>query len=102
MEFSFDATLWRWEGEAAWHFVSLPQDVTDEIEDSPTQRGGFGSVRVHVRIGATSWSTSIFPDKGRATFILPVKKQVREREQLSAGDAVAVELAIASEQTRSR
>ena len=95
MEFTFDSSLWRWEGEAAWHFISLPEDVADEIEDSPTQRGGFGSVRVHARIGQTSWSTSVFPDRGRGTFILPVKKQVREREGLSAGDVVRVELAIA-------
>ncbi len=92
MEFTFDAPLWRWQGEAAWHFIALPEEVTDEIEDSPTARGGFGSVRVTVRVGATSWSTSVFPDKSRGTFILPVKKQVRQREELAEGDVLHVHL----------
>jgi hypothetical protein len=96
MEFTFDAPLWRWTGESAWHFISLPQDVADEIEDSPVDRAGFGSVRVQVTLGPSTWSTSIFPDKGRATFLLPIKKQVRTREQLDEGDIAHVHLAIAS------
>jgi hypothetical protein len=94
MDYSFDAPLWRWEGEAAWHFVSLPEDVADEIEDSPAQRGGFGSVRVQVRVGSSTWSTSLFPDTKRGTFLLPMKKQVRDRERLTEGDLVAVRLRI--------
>ncbi len=95
MDFEFDAPLWRWEGEAAWHFISLPEDVTDEIEDSPTQRGGFGSVRVQVQVGVTTWSTSLFPDTKRGTFILPMKKAVRTKEGLDEGDIVHVRLSIA-------
>jgi hypothetical protein len=96
MEFTFDAPLWRWPGESAWHFISLPQDVADEIEDSAVERAGFGSVRVHVTVGSSTWSTSIFPDKGRATFLLPVKKQVRARENLDEDDIVHVYLTVAA------
>jgi hypothetical protein len=92
MEFTFTAPLWRWPGDAAWHFVSLPEHVADEIEDSPVDRGGFGSVRVQVRVGTTTWSTSIFPDKGRGTYVLPMKKAVREREGLDEDDLVHVTL----------
>jgi len=95
MEFTFEAPLWRWQGEAAWHFVSLPEDVADEIEDSPVDRGGFGSVRVRVQVGSTSWATSVFPDKARGTYLLPVKKQVRDRERLAEGDVVSVTLSTA-------
>jgi hypothetical protein len=95
MEFSFDAPLWRWEGQAGWHFISLPEGVADEIEDSPTPRGGFGSVRVHVLVGASAWSTSLFPDTKRGTYILPMKKPVRVKEQLDEGDVVHVHLTIA-------
>ena len=92
MEFSFAAPLWRWQGDAAWHFVSLPEDVADEIEDSPVDRVGFGSVRVEVQVGSSTWRTSVFPDKARGTFLLPVRKQVRDREGLAEGDVVAVRL----------
>ena len=94
MEFTFDAPLWRWEGPSAWHFVSLPEEVSDEIEDAPVDRRGFGSVRVVVSVGSSSWSTSIFPDRGRGTFLLPVKRQVREREGLAEGDVVPIVLTL--------
>ncbi len=92
MDVTFEAPLWRWEGESAWHFVSLPEDVADEIEDSPVARGGFGSVRVEVRIGTTSWTTSLFPDTKRGTFLLPVKRKVRDVERIGEGDTVTVHL----------
>jgi Domain of unknown function (DUF1905) len=95
MEFTFDAPLWRWEGQAGWHFISLPEEVADEIEDSPTPRGGFGSVRVHVQVGLSTWSTSLFPDTTKGTYILPVKKPVRVKEQLDEGDVVRVHLTVA-------
>ena len=34
MDFAFDSPLWRWEGDTGWHFISLPEDVADEIEDT--------------------------------------------------------------------
>lgn len=92
MEYTFEAPLWRWQGEAAWHFISLPEDVADEIEDSPVDRRGFGSVRVQVQVGSSTWATSVFPDKGRGTYLLPVKKQIRDREGLAEGDVVSVTL----------
>jgi hypothetical protein len=92
MEFSFDALLWKWQGDAGWHFISLPEDVADEIEDHPGPRGGFGSIRVRMRVGATTWTTSLFPDKKRGTLILPVRKQVRLKEGLGEGEMVTLHL----------
>lgn len=94
MELTFTADLWRWEGNAAWHFVALPTDAADEIADRHDHGTGFGSVRVEVTVGATTWSTSVFPDRGRGTYLLPVKKQVRDREGLADGDPVSVRLRV--------
>lgn len=91
--FVFDAELWLWDGEAAWHFLTLPADVSDDIEARTIgQRRGFGSVRVRVTIGATTWTTSVFPDSKREAYILPVKKEVRRSEGLSAGSRATVTL----------
>ena len=93
--YDFEADLFLWTGDAAWHFVALPQDVSDELDDqasSGNAHRGFGSVRVRVTIGSTTWSTSVFPDKQRATFVLPVKKDVRAKEGIGAGDRVGVRL----------
>ena len=86
--------MWEYEGPAAWFFVSLPHDVADEIAEAFEGRAnGFGSVRVEVRIGSTTWATSIFPDKKNATYVLPVKKEVRRAEGLEAGSVAVLELA---------
>jgi hypothetical protein len=93
--FSFAAEVWEHDGPGAWHFLSLPEEVADEIEATAGQRArGFGSVRVDVTIGATRWQTSIFPDRKRATYVLPVKKPVRVAEALDAGVTATVDLRV--------
>jgi Domain of unknown function (DUF1905) len=55
------------------------------------RRRGFGSVRVEVAVGASRWSTSVFPQKGGGWF-LPVKKAICRAEDIAADDEVAVRL----------
>lgn len=93
--YAFRSELWEWTGKAAWHFVSLPEDVTDEIDERyADQAAGFGSVKVEVTIGSTTWRTSIFPDTKRGTFILPVKAAVRKAEDLADGTTADVHLRV--------
>ncbi len=94
MTFRFRAALWRWP-KGNWYFVTLPFDVSDEIDDGASAaRVGFGSVRVEVTIGATTWSTSVFPDTKAQAFVLPVKRAVRTAEGIDDGDDVDVELRV--------
>ena len=92
--FEFTASLWKWSGGAtSWHFITLPFDVTDEIDDlTSNATRGFGSVRVKVTIGRTTWTTSVFPSKEHKSFILPVKAPVRKAESLSDASAARVHL----------
>jgi hypothetical protein len=93
--FTFDAEVWEHDGPAAWFFVSVPEADADAIEDVAGDRTrGFGSVRVEVTIGSTTWRTSVFPDTKRGTFVLPVKKAVRVAERLDAGSVARVELVV--------
>ncbi|MDP1876363.1 MAG: DUF1905 domain-containing protein [Actinomycetota bacterium] len=93
MDVEFDAELWLWTGDAGWHFVSLPEDVADDIRDCVGgATRGFGSVKVHVQVGETRWDTSLFPDSKNGTYVLPIKKQVRQREDIVVGDVVHVRL----------
>ncbi len=67
---------------------SLPPDVAAaRVLESPAPRG-FGSIRVAATIGRTRWNTSIFPDAKSGSYVLPVKKQVRQAEHATAGDEV--------------
>lgn len=93
MTYEFDAEIWLHQGDGAWHFLTVPGDVSDDIEARTSHlRRGFGSVRVRVRIGATTWSTSIFPDSKRGAYVLPVKKEVRRAEGIDDGTTVVVGL----------
>ena len=94
-QWEFVATLWRWR-EGSWHFVTVPPDVSDEVDAVVGDAtGGFGSVRVDVTLGASRWSTSLFPSTEQAAYVLPVKKQVRTAERVGEGDRVSVRLRLA-------
>jgi Domain of unknown function (DUF1905) len=93
-EHRFQAVVWEYQGgQGSWHFISLPADVADAIADEVgDQARGFGSVRVDVRIGGARWQTSLFPDRARGTYLLPLKKAVRDAEGLSEGTTASVRL----------
>jgi hypothetical protein len=93
--FEFAAPLWRYPGDGGWYFVSLPARISADITDIAAGiRRGFGSVRVAVTVGGTSWQTTIFPDGKTGTYMLPVKKAARTAERLEAGDDVRAQLEI--------
>jgi hypothetical protein len=96
--YEFRAELWEQAGPGGWHFLSLPHDLADDIADRFAGRSqGFGSIRVTAAVGETRWSTSIFPDSRRGTYVLPVKQAVRSAEGLVAGTDVDVRLVVAEE-----
>ena len=89
MRYVFDADLYRWEARRElWTFVDVPREIGLEIHElADGLSGGFGSLRVDARIGATGFRMSIFPGTD-GTFVLPVKRAVREAEGLALGDDV--------------
>ena len=88
--YDFSGALWEYGGENTWVFITLPMESADEIADRAPRQPGFGSVKVEVRIGTTEWSTSLFPDTSLGSYVLPVKRSVRDREQLVIGDVADV------------
>jgi hypothetical protein len=86
----FTAELWDYQGEGAWHFLTLPTELAEDIRERMPPRRGFGSVRVEATIGDTTWRTSLFPDKSSGSYLLPVKKQVRVANDLEPGVAAHV------------
>lgn len=89
----FESPLWVWDARKSetWTFVSVPEDISEEIRDLAAAAGprrGFGSVRVRASIGGSTWSTSIFP--GADGYVLPVKRAIRKAESLDIGDTTGV------------
>ncbi len=89
--YSFSSQLWLYPGDDPWHFVTVPDEISDDVRERTSgSRKGFGSVRVVVTIGDTTWQTSLFPDRKSNAYLLPVKKSVRKGERLEDGDDVDV------------
>lgn len=88
--------IWLWKGgKAAWHFVSIPKEISDEIKFfSHVPKVGWGSVRVSATIGKIMWNTSIFPYEKEGGYILPIKAEVRKKEKIGEGDDINLELEI--------
>ena len=97
MELSFDGTLHAWHEDRpdSWVFVALPPSLSRQVDDSLTAPPrGFGSVRVEVTMGGSTWRTSLFPSAPLDTYVLPVKKPVRRAEELDAGDVATFSLRV--------
>jgi hypothetical protein len=94
-ERTFTAKVFTTTGDGAWHMVTLPEDLSDEIEARYAgPRRGFGAVRVKARIGTTAWGTSIFPSWSTKAYVMGIKKAVRDAEGIEEGTRVKVVLDI--------
>ncbi|MBX0329491.1 DUF1905 domain-containing protein [Oscillochloris sp. ZM17-4] len=93
MDITFDGELWVWKGPAPWYFVTVP---AQQCHDLRTIAGsvtyGWGMIPVQVRIGKTTWKTSLFPKDG--SYLVPVKASVRRAEHLEQGDTVTIRLEV--------
>ena len=93
--YSFKAELWLYPGEAGWHFLTLPAEVADDVR---VQTAGlskvFGSIKVTAETGGHSWQTSLFRDTKSGSYLLPVKKDIRDKAKIGEGDEVVVHLSI--------
>ena len=88
------------EGYDPMHFVTVTGEAAEQVAGYELvrrleygKRRGFGSVKVEVRLGSSTWKTSVFPMKEGGWF-LPLKKPVRLAEGLAEGDEVEVALTL--------
>lgn len=95
MKFKLRGKVWLYPGEAAWYFVTVNKKASREIRGTFGESGrGFGAIRVAVAIGGTRWMTSIFPDSKSRTYLLPIKAQVRKKENIREGTMLSYTLTI--------
>ena len=97
LSFCFTAKLWIYPGKAAWHFLSVPKAISDQIRFMTAHnKRGWVSVPVSAGIGRSVWKTSIFLDRKAGTFMLPVKVDIRKIEGLRPDQDVEVTLDVMS------
>lgn len=93
IEYTFSAELWRYEGQGAWYFVSLPQEVSEEIRTSlQWQEEGWGRMKAKASIKQLEWNTAIWFDKKRNTYLLPIKADIRKKLVLEANQVLELSI----------
>ncbi|MGW3649546.1 DUF1905 domain-containing protein [Streptomyces sp. NPDC000878] len=93
MELAFAGRVVEWRGPAPYYFVPVPDEESADIREVAAMASyGWGVIPVEARIGEVVFETSLFPKDGR--YLLPLKAAVRKRQDISAGDDVAVEISV--------
>ncbi len=93
MVIEFTGKIWFWRGPAPWYFVTVPEELSSELNDIVRLvTYGWGMIPARVRIGKTEWQTSLWPKDG--VYIVPLKAWVRQAENLDEGDEVTVRLEV--------
>ena len=93
MELEFSGEIWFWRGPSPFHFVTVPEEESQDIEAiSGEVTYGWGCIPVSARVGKTKFTTSLFPKDGG--YIVPIKAAVRKSEQLELGDTIRLQLSL--------
>jgi hypothetical protein len=79
-----------------WRFARVPENISAKIKEMQKGklRRGWGAVYARAKIKKSIWQTSIFPDRHSATYILPLKKQIRYEENLYDGIDIKVSIEV--------
>lgn len=95
-DYTLTGKIWIYPAaHAAWHFVSLPKKEAAKIKERFSRNArGWGSLPVSVTLGKTTWETSLFPEKKTGTYILPLKKKVRQAEDVFEGETITFHITI--------
>jgi hypothetical protein len=113
MKYKIKAKVWLWNPEkGSWHFVTIEPKIANEISEKyKSLKGGWGSlpVKVYFKPHLASPKTGkgqnnkiiletvVFPnkqDKNIFTYILPIKKKIRNELGIQDGDIIEFELEI--------
>jgi hypothetical protein len=83
IKYEFRSKLWRYTGPSGWHFVSLPVKLSKEIRSSlKSEEEGWGRLKATAKVGSSEWKTAIWFDTKMNTYLLPLKAEIRKKENL--------------------
>ena len=89
----FSGPVWEWRGPAPHHFVTVPEPEAGMLESiSEMVTYGWGMIPVTLRMGATEWTTSLWPKDGG--YIVPLKAAARKAEGVEVGDVIDLRLTV--------
>jgi hypothetical protein len=91
IQYQFAGNPWQHQGPGGWYFVSLPVQLSKEIRTVfKMDEEGWGRLKAIAKIGVTEWQTAIWFDTKRNAYLLPLKAEIRKKEQLLIDKIVQV------------
>lgn len=91
MKLTMTAEVVEWRGPAPYVFAPVPAELTEEVRRIAQELSyGWGVVPVRVRVGASLWTTSLFPRDGG--YLVPLRMKERRAEGVELGDSIELEL----------
>lgn len=84
IKYEFAARPWQYNGPGGWHFISLPKNLAKEIRNAlKSEEEGWGRLKGIAKIGNSEWKTAIWFDTKMNTILLPLKLEIRKKQNLS-------------------
>ena len=94
-KYTFSSKVWLYPGHVGWHFANVPKENSREIRIKfRWLQRGWSSFPVEVKVGKSVWQTSIFFDKKSDTFLLPLKKEIRVKEEILCDDVLKISITL--------
>ncbi len=84
--YKFKAGVWLWPGVGGWHFVNVPEKISNEIRE----KYGKGMVKVIATVKGVSWTTSLFPHKKSKGYLLCLKSNIRKSVGIYENDTINI------------
>lgn len=92
IEYQFDATIWKFSSpKGGWYFISIPSAISKEIrENLKWQEEGWGRLKSTAKINVSQWETALWFDTKMNTYLLPLKVEIRRKENLEIDKTVNI------------
>lgn len=90
IKYEFESKIWQHNMPNGWYFISLPIEIATEIRSQlKWQEEGWGRLKASARIGGSKWDTAIWYDSKHKTYLLPLKSEIRKKENLTINQMVS-------------
>ena len=91
VKYEFSARPWLSSPVCGWCFVSLPMELAKEIrENLKFLEEGWGRMKITAKIGNNEWKTAIWFDTKQNTYLLPLKADIRKKENVEIDKDVEI------------
>lgn len=101
--------MWIWSGDIGWHFISLDKDLSKSIREN-YPKSAMVKIKASVisadgekvfcenkktkELEILSWNTALFRNKKDENYIMPIKKDVRKKLGIYAGEVLEIKVEV--------